>query len=69
MATTNKSNPEAFIEARMFLRQVSEMRRYLTVQEMSTLRGQALSGDLEGAYKGLERLLKRDRMMRGGRTA
>jgi hypothetical protein len=45
------------------------MRRYLTVQEMSTLRGQALSGDLEGAYKGLERLLKRDRMMRGGRTA
>lgn len=31
----------------------------LTRQQMKTLRGQALSGDIDGAIKGLERILGR----------
>ena len=31
----------------------------LTRQQMKTLRGQALAGDVDGAIKGLERLLGR----------
>lgn len=41
---------------------ISELRQYkgvLTRQQIQTLRGQALSGDVEGARKGLERLLRR----------
>jgi hypothetical protein len=31
----------------------------LTRQQIKTLRGQALSGDVDGAIKGLEKILKR----------
>lgn len=31
----------------------------LTRQQMKTLRGQALSGDVDGAYRGLQRILGR----------
>lgn len=31
----------------------------ITRQQLLTLRGQALSGDIEGAKKGLERILRR----------
>lgn len=31
----------------------------LTTQQIKTLRGQALSGDLEGAKKGFEKLMER----------
>ncbi len=40
-----------------FLRQLKD--HGLTRQQMKTLRGQALSGDIDGAVKGLERLLGR----------
>ena len=40
-----------------FLRQLKE--QGLTRQQIKTLRGQALAGDIDGAIKGLERLLGR----------
>ena len=51
--------PEAYSIARTCIRTVWGYRRYLTVQEMHTLRGQALAGDVEGAYRGLETCLER----------
>lgn len=41
---------------------VSELRQYkgmLSRQQIQTLRGQALSGDVDGARKGLEQILRR----------
>lgn len=35
------------------------MKRYLTVQEYRTIRGQINAGDVEGANRGLDRLLKK----------
>ena len=40
-----------------FLRQLKD--QGLTRQQIKTLRGQALSGDIDGAIKGLERILGR----------
>lgn len=40
-----------------FLRRLKE--QGLTRQQIKTLRGQALSGDIDGAIKGLERILGR----------
>ena len=40
-----------------FLRQLKDYG--LTRQQIKTLRGQALAGDIDGAIKGLERLLER----------
>ena len=34
-------------------------KRYLSRQEFSTIKGQALAGDVTGAKKGLERLLRK----------
>lgn len=41
---------------------INELRQYkgvLSRQQIQTLRGQALAGDVDGARKGLERLLRR----------
>ena len=57
--TEEIGTPVAFLNAKTFLRVMQQCRAYLTIQEMKTLRGQALNGDLEGAYKGLEKLLRR----------
>lgn len=40
-----------------FLRQLRE--QGLTRQQIKTLRGQALAGDIDGAIKGLERIMGR----------
>lgn len=40
-----------------FLRQLKD--QGLTRQQIKTLRGQALAGDIDGAIKGLERILGR----------
>lgn len=42
-----------------FLEKLRECRKYLTIQQCRTLRGQALSGDVEGAMKGLIKILGR----------
>ena len=48
---------EAYVKAQDFLRTLKDNRPKLTRQQFSTLRGQALSGDVEGAYTGFNRLM------------
>ena len=43
------------------LRELKLCRRYLTPQQYRTLKGQALHGDVTGAEKGLQRLLRKDK--------
>ena len=48
-----------YIRANSFLTILKKYDGELTWQEFKTLRGQALAGDIEGAIKGLERILSR----------
>lgn len=41
------------------LKKLKQNRQYLTKQQVKTIRGQILAGDLAGAEKGLNKLLKR----------
>jgi len=43
------------------LRELKLCLRYLTPQQYRTLKGQALHGDVAGAEKGLQRLLRKDK--------
>ena len=47
----------AHLNAEVFLQILREYRRTLPRQQLSTLRGQALKGDVEGAWKGLQKVL------------
>ncbi len=49
----------AYRRAAAFLGRL-KYRRDLTWMQWKTLRGQALSGDVEGAERGLERIMKRN---------
>ena len=40
------------------LTKLKQNRQHLTKQQVKTIRGQILAGDLEGAEKGLNRLLR-----------
>ena len=42
-----------------FLMELKQYKEVLTKQTMKTLKGQALSGDLEGAKKGIGTVLRR----------
>lgn len=42
-----------------FMRKLKNSRPYLTKQQYRTIKGQALSGDIDGAQKGLNSLLGR----------
>ncbi len=42
-----------------FMRLLKGNREKLTRQQFSTIRGQAIAGDIEGAKKGLDRVLRR----------
>lgn len=42
-----------------FMKTLKSNKENMTRQQYKTVRGQALSGDLEGARKGLAKLLKR----------
>ena len=60
METTDiRSRAQLFLNAHKFLELLRKYKNDLNWQEVRTLRGQALSGDVEGAYKGLERILGR----------
>lgn len=48
----------AFDYAKEFLRNLRRCRDRLTTQQLRTLRGQALAGDVSGAERGLDRLIK-----------
>ena len=45
-------------DAQPFIFILNQSHRSLTAQQYSTLKGQALSGDLEGAWRGLKKLLR-----------
>lgn len=49
-----------YLRAREFLDKLRLYRKSIDTQTYRTLRGQALNGDLQGAEKGLERILRRD---------
>ena len=51
------SDAKKFLNAHYFLKALKKHSRELTRQQMSTLRGQALAGDVDGAEKGLAKLL------------
>ena len=42
-----------------FMKKLKNSRPYLTKQQYRTIKGQALSGDIDGAQKGLISLLRR----------
>ena len=42
-----------------FMKKLKNKRPYLTTQQYRTIKGQALSGDIDGAQKGLNSLLRR----------
>lgn len=46
-------------EIQRFLETLEKYRRLLTRQEVKTIRGQALSGDLDGAKRGFTKLVAR----------
>lgn len=47
-----------------FLRRLKANKKRLTVQQYKTIRGQALAGDVIGATKGLNKLLRKGRLNR-----
>ena len=47
------------VDMRSVLLAIKSARQYLTNQQYRTLRGQALSGDLDGALRGLSRIMIR----------
>ena len=46
-------------KTREFIRNLREYRGKIPKQQLKTIRGQALSGDLEGAKLGLKKVLER----------
>ena len=40
-------------------KRLKESKKYLTKQQYKTIRGQVLAGDVKGAMKGLDRLMKK----------
>ena len=51
---------EKYVRANSFLNVLKKYYRHgmITWQQYSTIRGQAIAGDIDGAMKGLERLMK-----------
>ena len=49
---------DRYNKAHWFLEQLMRSKGKLSSQQYSTLKGQALSGDLEGAWKGLKKLTR-----------
>ena len=43
-----------------FMNLLKSYRKHLSFQQFSTLRGQAKAGDIDAAYKGLQKLLRRN---------
>jgi putative heme degradation protein len=54
-----RSSAQSFLDAHKFLQLLRKHRNELSRQELETLRGQALHGDVDGANKGLDNILAR----------
>lgn len=50
-----------YIEINGFVKRLKKYQNQLSKQQLKTLRGQALSGDLAGAKKGLTKLLRKEK--------
>ena len=55
----NAQKAMAYLKANNFIQSLKRNIRYLSFQEYQTLRGQAIKGDIEGAQKGLIKILTR----------
>jgi len=49
------------MEQKEFIQMLKAHKPYLTKQQFKTIKGQALAGDVEGANKGLQKLMERKR--------
>ena len=49
------------MEQKEFLQMLKAHKQHLTKQQFKTIKGQALAGDVEGANKGLQKLMERNR--------
>lgn len=58
-AKVPKINRKAYADAAPFLARLRVHRNLLTWMEWKTLRGQALAGDIDGAEKGLAKIIRR----------
>lgn len=58
--TAVEADAMRYLKAREFLEKLRKVQNKLDAQTYKTLRGQALSGDVQGAEKGLERILRRE---------
>ena len=54
-----RGNAQSFLDAHKFLQLLRKHQNELKRHELMTLRGQAVSGDIDGAYKGLGNILNR----------
>lgn len=59
MIRESERKASAYLKAHFFLRKLKKYTHKLTGQEYKTLRGQALAGNVEGATKGLDVILRR----------
>lgn len=59
MAHEAQTDAMRYLRANQFLNTLREHLDEMTRQEFKTLRGQALSGDIAGAEKGLQKILMR----------
>lgn len=57
MTIPKRPSPDAYLRAKNFLDVLKASSNKLSDQQYRTLRGQALGGDIAGAYKGLDRLM------------
>ncbi len=48
-----------FVEINRFIKRLTAYKGRIPPQQLKTLRGQALAGDVAGAQKGLERICKK----------
>lgn len=46
-----------YLRAHRFMEHMKQVKAHLTTQQYKTLRGQALAGDIDGAEKGLAKLM------------
>lgn len=58
--TSVKQDAQRYLKAREFLEKLRKAQKQLDAQTYRTLRGQALNGDVQGAEKGLERIIRRE---------
>ena len=60
--TATYVKPERYVHARLILNDLREKHKVgmITWQQYSTLRGQALAGDVDGPVKGLAKVLRED---------